>query len=154
MAKILNEEEMTLSALAEHLEEAGWDSRLVDSHLSLNTPCGLCFTLRLDDDRKFILFNTYFPLRKTFADGSDLVNTLNIDVFLACFALDSEGDVSVAYAMSYERGLILGQFSRLVRRFSGMLEYVLGEYDPDKAVFDFKESATPAPTAVAPRVLQ
>lgn len=39
--------------------------------------------------------------------------------------------------MSYERGLILAQLSRIVLRFAGMLEHVVKHFDQNDEVFAF-----------------
>ncbi len=125
MSKILQETEVSLQTLAEHIEDAGWDVALEKNRLVLHTLRGIGFVIRQDEDRQFINFFTHLPLRKNYSEGWDLVNTLNSDVFLASFNIDSDNDLIVNYLMSYERGLILSQFARIVRRFSGMLDHVL-----------------------------
>ncbi|MBT9498268.1 MAG: YbjN domain-containing protein [Zoogloea sp.] len=142
MSKILQEPEVTLNQLADHLEYSGWDVELQASRLVLHTSTGLGFSIRLDTERQFIYFLTQLPVSKDFLTGLDLVNTLNSDVFLGCFSLDSDNDLIVTYQMTYERGLILAQFSRIVRRFSGMLDHVVENFDQDDQVFAFtpKES--------------
>lgn len=155
MGKILQESEVSLKALSEHLEDAGWNVDLQQQRLVLHTPRGLGFAIRLDVERHFIDFNTHFPVRKTYSAGLDLVNTLNGDVFLGCFSLDEDNDLLVSYPMSYERGLILAQFARIVRRFGSMIEHVVDHFDKDEEVFAFaSEETAPTVTDAEPQMLQ
>lgn len=132
MSKILQEVEVTLQNLGEHLENAGWDVEPKENRLVLHTTKGIGFVIRLDEARQFINIWTHLPIRKDYTDGLDLVNTLNSDVFLACFNIDSDNDLIVTYQMSYERGLILAQLARIVRRFGSLLEHVMDTYDGDR----------------------
>lgn len=137
MSKILQETEVSLSSLAEHSEDAGWDVELQKNRLLLRTRRGIGFFISIDNDRKFISFHSLFRVKKEFINGLDLVNRLNSNVFLPSFSLDEDNDLIVSYQMIYERGLIMAQFSRIVRRFGGVLEHVLDNFDQDDEVFYF-----------------
>ena len=144
MGKVLKEIEVTLDTLAEFLDDAGWDVAPEAQRLVLHTEAGVGFSVRIESDRHFVHFSTYLPIRKDFEDHLELVNTLNSDVFLGCFSIDDDKDLSVTYSMSYARGLILAQLSRIINRFAGMLDHVVSHFDKNDAVFAFgnKESAT------------
>lgn len=151
MGKVLKETEATLGTLAEFLDDAGLDVTPASQRLVFHTEAGIGFSLRLESDRHFVHLSTNLPIRKDFADHLDLVNTLNNDVFLGCLSIDDDQDLSVTYSMSYSRGLILAQLSRIVRRFTGMLDHVVSTYDKNDDVFAFgnKETAateTPSPS--------
>ena len=137
MGKVLQEIEVSLDAVSGFLDDAGWDVAPESDRLVLHTSTGIGFSIRLDSERRFVLLGTYLPVRKDFEDHLELVNTLNSDVFLGCFSIDDDKDLSVAYAMRYERGLILAQLSRIVRRFAGMLEHVVKHFDQNDEVFAF-----------------
>ncbi len=144
MGKVLKEIEVTLDTLAEFLDDAGWDVAPASQRLVFHTKAGVGFSVRVESDRHFVHFSTHLPIRKDFEDHLDLVNTLNNDVFLGCFSIDEDKDLSVTYSMSYARGLILAQLSRILRRFAGMLDHVVSTYDKNDDVFAFgnQESAT------------
>lgn len=142
MGTIVQEDEVTLPNLAEHLENAGWDTTVKkDDCLLLHTPRGFGFFVRLDQSRPFVVLNTYLPVQKDYLQGLDLVNTLNSDVFLPSFNLDRDNDLVMTYAVSYERGLNLAQFSRVVGRFSGVIEHVVDKFDAKNEVFAFPASS-------------
>ncbi len=140
MGKVLKEIEVTLDTLAEFLDDAGWDVTPASQRLVFHTKAGVGFSIRIEPDRHFVHFGTHLPIRKDFEDHLDLVNTLNNDVFLGCFSIDEDKDLSVTYSMSYARGLILAQLSRILRRFAGMLDHVVSTYDKNDEVFAFGNS--------------
>lgn len=152
---ILNQDEVTLKALADHLDDSGFDVE-TDSEpdaLVFHSERGLGFVIKIDEDRKFIQFKSFFPIRNDFLDSIEFCNSLNFSVFLGKFCIDHDGDLCTAYLMSYERGLITAQFSRIYQRFSSMLDYVL-ERDVEKTVFDF-DKKSPAPSQMeAPLLIQ
>ena len=141
MTTIFQENEVSLSLLAEHLENSGWNVELERDGLKLVTTAGLCFYIGLDDERKFLNLTSFFRIRKSFEDSYDLVNKLNSHVFLPSFLLDDDGDLMINYVMTYERGLILAQFMRIVRRFAGVLSHVLTTYDPEEQIFLLRTSS-------------
>lgn len=140
MGKVLKEIEVTLDTLAEFLDDAGWDVTPASQRLVFHTEAGVGFSIRVEPDRHFVHFGTHLPIRKDFEDHLGLVNTLNNDVFLGCFSIDEDKDLSVTYSMSYARGLILAQLSRILRRFAGMLDHVVSTYDKNDDVFAFGNS--------------
>jgi len=125
MAHILAESEITRDNLAEQLENAGWVVELDEDHIGLRSEGGLYFTLHCD-----------IPFRHDFDDQLELVNTLNSEVFLAGFSLvDDRSLLRIVYQMSYHRGLILPQFTRLVRQYEGIIDYVRSTFDADRRIF-------------------
>jgi len=152
MCTILQEAEVTTSRLAEHMEDSGWDVDLEKDKLLLHTMKGLGFWIGIDTARQFIWISTYLPIRKDFTGALAWVNTLNEDVFLVSFSIDRNNNLIVGYQMSYERGLILGQFARIIRRFALMLEHVVNDLGQNDQVFTFG-SDDPA-SSEGPRTLQ
>lgn len=132
MTRILKEADVVLQGLAEHLEESGWDVDLQPNRLVLHTQRGVGLAVSIDSERQFISLFSHFPLHRGYDEWPELVNTLNSSVFLAGFHVDDDGDLIVSYAMSYERGLILAQFARIVRRFGSLLHHVLDNYGNDQ----------------------
>jgi hypothetical protein len=136
MAHILAESEITRDNLAEQLENAGWVVELDEDHIGLRSEGGLYFTLHLDTERRFVRLYCYLPFRHDFDDQLELVNTLNSEVFLAGFSLvDDRSLLRIVYQMSYHRGLILPQFTRLVRQYEGIIDYVRSTFDADRRIF-------------------
>ncbi len=127
MVTIWTEEQVSLINIEEHLEDCG--RRQVSRHeerISLYTEKGLSVSIHIDDDRKFLRLNSYFPIDKlrSRADKLDLIQRYNCDMFLTSFFLDDDEDVQVSYSMCYERGLIVGQFMIVLNRFCSMMEYI------------------------------
>ena len=139
MNHILPEKEVTLSSLAEHLENAGWNVDLREEQLSLKSENGLFFGLYLASDHNFVGLSCYLPLRKNFKKRLELINRLNYELFLCSFALDKDSDLRISYHMSYSRGLILAQFSRIVRRYESLVDYVRTDYDVENQIFAIGE---------------
>lgn len=78
---ILKEEEISLTSIAEHLENAGIDTDSSKSdRLTLHSDQGLGFHLFMDD-RKFIRLRTYLPIREGHLTAMDFSNELNQSVF-------------------------------------------------------------------------
>lgn len=153
MCKIFQEQEVSLSSLAEHLEDAGWDVNLDKNRLLLQTNRGLGFSIRLDPERQFLLLGTWLPLSADFSDSMALANRCNSEVFMGKFSIDSDGDLVIDYVMTYERGLLLAQLTRIIQRFSGMLNHVVEHFDADKVIFDFSRCSQRADNS-SPAVLQ
>jgi len=150
---IINESDVTLDALATHLEASGWDVNLSDKgSLTLHTENGLAFIVRLDSKRKFVILRSSLPVRSDFTDSLDYCNHLNSNVFLASYSID-EQDLDISYPMSYERGLIASQFMRIVIRYASLLEYLVAK-DEDKNIFDFNKGSTEEIAIPAPALLQ
>ena len=149
MSTILQENETTLERLADIAEEAGWNVELQAQQLLLHTPMGLGFHISIDTERKYLNFVTYLPLSHAFGDYLELVNTLNREVFLGGFYADDDNDLIVGYQMMYERGLIVGQFTRVLRRFSSMLDHVVDHYGQEGTVFNFTRPAVADATATS-----
>ena len=136
MPHILDENEITRDSLAEQLENAGWVVELNEDHIGLRSDGGLYFTLHFDGERRFLRLYCYLPFRHDFDDHLELVSTLNSDVFLASFSLvEDRSNLRILYQMSYHRGLILPQFTRLVRQYEGIIDYVRSKFDADRRIF-------------------
>lgn len=152
MTKILQENEVTLQTLANCIEDAGIDVELVvGQRLIVHTPKGLGFSISIDD-RKFINLSTNLPIRKGYEYSLDLANRLNWEVFLCCFSIDRDNDLHVNYSMSYEKGLIVAQFMRVFKRFSGVLEHVVDNFNEHGDVFAFSNENDEAVTEAAPTI--
>ena len=152
--KIINETDVTVETLADHLEASGWSADLSEKgSLTLLTENGLAFKVRIDRKRKFVVLMTSLPIRCDFLDTLDYCNDLNLHVFLGSYSIDSERDLDVSYPMSYERGLIAPQFMRIVIRFASIIEYIVSK-DQDKNIFDFNKDSTDITTSPAPALLQ
>lgn len=152
MGKMIAEQEVSLSLISEFLEEAAWNIKHIDNRLMLHSLRGFEFSICQDEARKFLIFNTYFEIKGRFEEAISLANKLNEDVFMTRFSIDKDGDLSISYSMSYERGLILGQLSRVTLRFSDLLGHVVDKFDTNGEVFELgKESQ---PKASGPTTLQ
>ena len=154
MSKIFAEQDLSLSVLGDHLEDAGWDVQLEKERLLLHSERGLGFSLWLDIERQFVMLSTYLPIREDFSDRLALANRCNHEVFLGNFYVDGDGDLVVSYAMTFERGLILAQLTRIVLRFGSMLDHVLRRYDPEGSIFDFGEGNSLSEQPSLPSTLQ
>lgn len=104
MRLILNEPEVDLKALADHLDDAGQDVELQNEFIMAHSDKGLGFKLYIDD-HKFIVFRSYFPVKTEFQDGLDFCNRLNNDVFMGKFSVDDDFDIDVSYAMTISKGI-------------------------------------------------
>lgn len=136
MSPILAENEITRDSLAEQLENAGWVVELNEDHIGLRSDGGLYFTLHFDGERRFLRLYCYLPFRHDFDDQLELVSTLNSDVFLASFSLTEDRSLlRILYQMSYHRGLILPQFTRLERQYEGIIDYVRSKFDANRRIF-------------------
>ena len=62
---------------------------------------------------------------------------------------DDDNDLIVGYQMMYERGLIVAQFTRVLRRFPSMLDHVVDHYGQEGAVFNFIRPAVADATATS-----
>lgn len=128
MDYILPEAEVSLSSLASHLEQAGWDPDLEERRIVLHSDGGLSFVIWLDEERKYINFARFQPIPENTQKDYQLVNHLNFEIFLPNFAIDDDSDLQAMYHMIYSGGLMLGQFSRIVKRFSSTMDYVKTQY--------------------------
>lgn len=154
MPNLMSESEVSLDSLAAHLENAGWTVEQHDNHLRLRSDAGYSYSLQLDTERCFISFSCFYPIDKDYDEPLELVNRLNAQVFLATFSIDTDRDLRITYAMSYSRGLIVPQFSRMVRRFGSLIEYVRNEYDTGGRVFNIGGEDAEAGENTEERVLQ
>lgn len=154
MSHIMQEIDVSLPALADHLELSGWGVEIGADRLGLLTEAGLGFWIRLDTDKKYLIFVTELPLAAEYTDGPKLANSLGNEVFMGAFSVDEENDLWVRYAMCYERGLIASQLSRVVRRFSGMLDYVVDKFDQEPSIFDFEKYRSVSIPNEQERILQ
>ena len=139
MTITLQETDVSIESLANHLDESGLNTTIKKfDTILLNTRDGYVFSVSLDAERKFIRLNAYFPIKKDYGSTLELSNTLNLNVFPGSFCVDDDCDLRIFYAITYETGLILRQFMRIIHRFSGMLDYLVREYDKEEDIFEFK----------------
>jgi len=134
---LVNQSEINLSVLANHLDNSGWDVMSDTDELILHTENGIAFNVLIDLKRLFVILRTYLPVRSDFLGSTDYCNQLNINLFMGRFAIDSDNDLRVCYVMSIEKSLELSQFSRIVLRFASLLEHVVLE--EKDLVFDFNK---------------
>lgn len=128
MPRLWTEEEVSLTALAEHFENCGITSvDLKDDRVKLHTDEGLYHCIFIDEGRKFLRFSSYLPIDKTLSrvEKLELVQHFNASYFLTGFALDKDEDLGIGYSVSYEKGLNIGQFMILLHRFRSLLAYIV-----------------------------
>ena len=155
MTVILQETDVSIESLADHLDESGLNTTIKKfDTILLNTRDGYVFSVSLDAERKFIRLNAYFPIKKDYGNTLELSNTLNLNVFPGSFCIDDDNDLRIFYAITYECSLILRQFMQIVHRFSGMLDFVVREYNQKEDVFDFKTKDENTTTIVEARSIQ
>lgn len=154
MTKLLKESEVSLSTLADVLDEAGWTVELEESRCVMSTDRGIGFGIAMDTERKFLRLGTYLPLHENLQDRVELVTKLNDCVFLPTFSLDKDDDLTINYVMSYEKGLITSQFVRIINRFASMLDYVVNEFNEGDATFNFDRGTSVRPSNEASETLQ
>ncbi|GJH02766.1 YbjN domain-containing protein [Paraburkholderia terrae] len=129
MKKVWNEDEVSLEALAAHIEDSGIGHDANSARIIVHTESGLAYQLTLDENKKFIRFTTYFPvaLHACSEKKRELEHGLNSQVFMASFWIDSDNDLVVDYPLSYGHGLIAGNFMAVPHRFASMLDFVIRE---------------------------
>ena len=86
----------------------------------LDDPC----SLRIDHDRKLVLFVSIIKCEGTLPQALEKVNDLNGSLILARFHCDEDGDVWAEYFMTYDGGLNVRQFVKLLRRFAKLVNMV------------------------------
>jgi Putative bacterial sensory transduction regulator len=127
-AAVIAEDEVTLSRLASLLEAAVIEFK-IDGDGDLYATDGLEFPtwIQLIEDKKLIIFFTY--IRTDDAEETDTqarareddlawVNTMNKKILAVQFYWD-EPAVWGQYAMTYDGGLNVRQFIKMLRRFAG-----------------------------------
>lgn len=132
MKKIFEESAVTIETLDTHLRDSGVVPYDVQPDcVRLRTEQGIAFTISIIANRKFIRFSTYLPLnRHASIDQKDaLAKRLNVEIFLPVFTIDSDGDLIVAYSMSFVGGLLARNFMSIVNRFASLLEFVVETYN-------------------------
>lgn len=128
MITIWTENQVCLTELANHIEQSGLQVvKREDSEIVLITELGLNFRLSIDRQRNFLRLVTYLPLDKerTYESKLDLVQQFNHELFLANYSLDADDDLLVLYYMSYRQGLIIGQFMKVLQRYSSLLDHII-----------------------------
>ena len=122
--------------LAAHLRDSGLELIEEDSRIMLHTEAGIGYLIRLDMERKFVRFSTILPLdpQKPMMTRKDFALGLNEDFFLPSFSVDNDGDLRILYVMSFQQGLIAGQFMAIVHRFGSLLDYLVQERNQDGVI--------------------
>lgn len=134
MKKIWTEEQVDLESLFAHVLDSGFSSvQLQETGILGHTDDGIGFVITLDAQRKFVRFASSFPLDPMMTRDSkrELAHRLNDDVFLPSFCLDDGGDLHISYVMTYQLGLIAGQFMSILLRFVSLLGYIVEERNED-----------------------
>lgn len=133
---VINQSDMSLEVLSTQLDNAGWNVKSDAEMLTLHTENGIGFTIDLDEEKCFVVFRTCLPVRNDFLASIDYCNDLNLNKFMGKFAIDGDNDLRVSYAISYEKTLLISQFSRIALRFGSLLEHVVSQ-DKENSIFDF-----------------
>lgn len=139
MVKILNQDEVTLTNLASHLEDSGIiPTAITEDAIWLRTVAGIAYRVSILDDKKFLCIGTYLPLGKERSDEDkrEFERRMNADIFLPVFSLDADDDLTVSYLMPYLHGIIAGQFTAMVTRFASLLDYIVSEHN-ENGIIDF-----------------
>lgn len=137
MITIWTEDQVSLTELANHIEQSGLKVvKREDSEIVLITELGLNFRLSIDQKRKFLRLATYLPLDKerTYESKLDLVQQFNHELFLANFTLDADDDLLALYYMSYGQGLIIGQFMKVLQRYSSLLDHIVNSKNESELI--------------------
>ncbi|WP_194725436.1 hypothetical protein [Noviherbaspirillum malthae] len=137
MVKILTEEEVTLVSLNVHLQDSGFMTTIqYDVRILLHTSKGIGYYLTMVEGKKFIRIGTYLPLDKIRpeAERNDFERRLNSEIFLPVFRLDADGELDVSYVMTFQHGLIAGQFVSIIHRFSSLLDYIVTEHNSNNII--------------------
>lgn len=139
MAKIWEENEVTMDNLIAHLRDSGQKpNTLHDDEAWFRTESGTGYCVSIMDDKKFVRISTYLPLDPAQSKEAKLQfeHRLNHDVFLPVFCLDDDGDLTVTYVMPFAHGLIAGQFVAILNRFADLLDYIVRKQNDD-GIIDF-----------------
>jgi len=118
-AAVIVEDEVTLSRLASFLEAAVIEFK-VDEDGDLYANEGLAFPtwIQVLEDKRLILFFTYMQLDDAREDELAWVNEMNGKIIAAQFHWDGRA-VWGQYTMTYDGGLNVRQFIKMLRRFGG-----------------------------------
>ncbi|MEK0233031.1 YbjN domain-containing protein [Ralstonia pseudosolanacearum] len=146
MTKIFAESDITIDALEAHIRDSGMVPHEVQPDgIWMRSPQGLGFRISIIEERKFVQFRTFLPLRHdaSLEDKRELARRLNEGVFLPVFTVDDDEDLAISYSMPFTAGLIAGNFIAIVHRFASLLEYVVEVFNSD-AMIDFS-APTPMP---------
>ena len=134
MHPIWTEADVTIDKLAEHLHASGYVFLSQDKNrIWLRTETGISFSVALMEEQKFIRLSTYFPLdsEQPLEKRRELERSLNAQILLPSFSIDSDNDLNIVYVVSYCFGLIPGQLMFLLKRFEGLLNYLVAKRNPD-----------------------
>jgi hypothetical protein len=143
MTKMINEDDMSLNTLYQHMLDSGIDRLQLltdEDRILLHTESGTGYTISLIHERTFIRLATTLPLCRNASHEQRIAfaNELNEDVFLPSFSISPRGDLRINYALPYRHGVIAGQFMSVVRRFGSMLEHVVHNKNTD-GLIDFDD---------------
>jgi hypothetical protein len=110
------------------LDEDG-DLRVVSEHGFT------CFVTR-DDDKKFVIFRSFFKFRDDASplDCLDLVNKLNDQVVFTRFSTPRADLLAADYFLSYEEGIMPFQIGRSFRWFCHVIQGGISKYDTQDIV--------------------
>jgi hypothetical protein len=139
MAKIWAEKEITLDNLASHLADSGIvPTAVLDDTIWLRSATGIAYCIWILDEQKFVRIGAFLPLNKSHSIDKkrELAGRLNAEIFLPAFSLDYDDDLAISYVMPYTQGMIAGQFSAMVNRFSGLLKFIVESYN-ENGIIDF-----------------
>jgi len=144
MPTIWNEDQVTLPRLAEHLEDAGLIKVTLGSdYIGLHSPNGLYHVVLIDHERKYLRIRMTLPLDKCRSrfDKLELIQRYSFQLILSRFSLDNDDDLRVENDISFENGLIISQFMKLLNRFA-LLCLFLVEDDNEDGLICLEEAAT------------
>ncbi len=120
----ISEDKVTLDELQRVLGSIVIECERRDDRLcvidGLDDPCAL----HIDHNRKFVLFVGSIEHKLPKPRVIEKVNELNDDLIMARFHCDDDGYVWVDYFMSYDGGLNVRQFVKLLRRFANIVNRV------------------------------
>lgn len=119
------ESKVTLAELQRVLASIFIESEHEDDRLrivdGLDDPC----SVRLDQDRQFVLFISNIEHKGPKPRVIEKVNELNGDLIMVRFRCDDDPDtVWAEYFLSYDGGLNVRQFVKLLRRFAKIVNTV------------------------------
>lgn len=149
--RILKEDQVTNESLLHFLKEAGHEVRYIEEEKSIlfHTDEGVRGIFRVPDTQtrtKMITLTVRFVLKESESNLA-FVNQLNDTMFLGKFCMESNNRLCIMYEITYTGGLILRQFSRILRQFCWIVDHVLRDYgdhlvDKEKPVLIEAAAAT------------
>lgn len=141
MSTTVQEIDVNMKKLATILEDAGEDVE-VSTHgfIMISTRVGYYVRIDILEQQKYITIKNFLPLNKENQEVYDFVNSLNRDWFMASYSIDSDFDLLTTFALSYENGLIIPQFMKVIKRFSSMIDCLVEKYKDDE-LFKFPAKA-------------